>query len=910
MAIKSKNTLKTYFETADIPTEQQFADLIDSFWHFTDDGVSIQSFTTDPSGNIVITLSDERIITIKQLRPNIDYIAKTGGDFTGRVQVINRKDFTGVYMGTDGEFNTSHKNPFGTYKGFSVTPFNDGSGRINYQFRGVPKENGSGDQLLQLGVYQDTKTIKNEVSSMQMFQPNSLFVIGGWLGAHGTSEGYKEGDKFRVINGNAEIDGELRVKSIRSSGPILENGVPLATQPWVNNLFVGTGPNTKAKDSDKLDGIDSTGFVRKGIDANQAWNGQYLIFNYTDAGNVDAISYNDTDNSFHFNADTAKTNTAANANVNAGEFRIKNINTRLRKGTNNSLQIKTNHGYVDIGPQNTSHVHFQTDRKSFYFDKKILVNGDIGIYNKDTYMRKSDGAIFENGVRVATQNWVNNLFIGTGSNTKAKDSDKLDGIDSTGFARQYAIPSKTVNKGWYTIAINPGNRASAMFVLRDTKSSNHQTVHFYASHHYGNGNVINVLSNSKYSNGGTIRYVRIKENSTYDGAMLQVYIDADTSPVSGWILENYQISGWIARNWILDGTDPTGLPDFAKLTNIAVQIDLDKTQGILSSEEMFVKNNRVYHEGFKPTAAAVGALAVNAKATDSDKLDGLDSSAFIRSNANDTFTGVLSVGSTNSRQAGIYGIYDSKKTSHIWSIGTAYKIAANGSNFGNLYGFGYKHTNNATGGTMAGGHQVVWCENGNPRAALGSNIWTAGDIYANGNYYFGDGKRIIQFSDGWLRINPANNFGSGIYCGTGILRTDGQFQVGPNGNRFKVDSRGNTIASGNVTAYSDIRLKTDIQPIRENFLNKIDQLTPSYYKWKDESKDQTEQLGFIAQEVKEVFPEWVHQSNEHYAMSYDKMGAVLAVKGVQELHAEVKTLKEEIKELRSLIKELKNGITN
>jgi len=33
MAIKSKATLKTYFETGDFPTESQFADLIDSLRH-------------------------------------------------------------------------------------------------------------------------------------------------------------------------------------------------------------------------------------------------------------------------------------------------------------------------------------------------------------------------------------------------------------------------------------------------------------------------------------------------------------------------------------------------------------------------------------------------------------------------------------------------------------------------------------------------------------------------------------------------------------------------------------------------------------------------------------------------------------------------------------------------------------
>ena len=108
-------------------------------------------------------------------------------------------------------------------------------------------------------------------------------------------------------------------------------------------------------------------------------------------------------------------------------------------------------------------------------------------------------------------------------------------------------------------------------------------------------------------------------------------------------------------------------------------------------------------------------------------------SNYLKSNAADTFTGQLSVGSTNTRRAGIYGIYDSYKIGHIWSMGTGYMIPSNGSDFGNIYGLAYKHTNNTTGGTMAGGHQAVWATNGTPRAALGeSGIWTSGNVTHSG----------------------------------------------------------------------------------------------------------------------------------------------------------------------------------
>lgn len=50
------------------------------------------------------------------------------------------------------------------------------------------------------------------------------------------------------------------------------------------------------------------------------------------------------------------------------------------------------------------------------------------------------------------------------------------------------------------------------------------------------------------------------------------------------------------------------------------------------------------------------------------------------------------------------------------------------------------------------------------------------------------GKTALSGWDSWLRINELQHFTSGIYCGNGTLRTDGEFQVGDNGNCFKANS--------------------------------------------------------------------------------------------------------------------------
>ena len=50
------------------------------------------------------------------------------------------------------------------------------------------------------------------------------------------------------------------------------------------------------------------------------------------------------------------------------------------------------------------------------------------------------------------------------------------------------------------------------------------------------------------------------------------------------------------------------------------------------------------------------------------------------------------------------------------------------------------------------------------------------------------GRVALEGYDGWLRINNPKQFDAGIFCGDGILRTNGEFQVGANGGCFKANS--------------------------------------------------------------------------------------------------------------------------
>jgi len=80
-----------------------------------------------------------------------------------------------------------------------------------------------------------------------------------------------------------------------------------------------------------------------------------------------------------------------------------------------------------------------------------------------------------------------------------------------------------------------------------------------------------------------------------------------------------------------------------------------------------------------------------------------------------------------------------------------------------------------------------------------------------------------------------------------------QLGNGANGIIGVISAAGNLTMNGNITAYSDIRLKTNIKTI-QNALGIVSRMRGVYFDW-IESGNQS--IGLIAQEVQEVIPELV-----------------------------------------------------
>ena len=181
-----------------------------------------------------------------------------------------------------------------------------------------------------------------------------------------------------------------------------------------------------------------------------------------------------------------------------------------------------------------------------------------------------------------------------------------------------------------------------------------------------------------------------------------------------------------------------------------------------------------------------------------------------------------------------------------------------------------------------------------------------------------------------LRINAAGNviiqnnkiYGTGEYLGA-IWNSNGGNTTWTLGNspdnqvsyNLKVNGSAAKTGGGSWSDSSDGRLKKDIKTI-ENALDKINKLNPVNFEWinPEEHYNQNNISGFIAQEIKEVFPDFVNEidpigkdidivgENEKiYALTLPFKFDAYMVKSIQELSAQVQEQNQTIQNLQEQI---------
>ena len=438
-------------------------------------------------------------------------------------------------------------------------------------------------------------------------------------------------------------------------------------------------------------------------------------------------------------------------------------------------------------------------------------NGNLHIdsaANGNLYLNHySTGTIYARGNTV----W----HAGNDGSGSGLDADRVDGYEASSLINDTHTSHSADNLavGWYTIATNSGNRAIARFGLRDVASGDHQSCVFYASHHYGNNSEITILHSGRYS-GNPFRYIRIREGGTYDGAMLQVYIDDASNSVTAYLLgDNFQSSGWVLKDWVANATNPGDVSNFGALTNTAAQVDIDQVidGGMVTTGEIYAGGNttqyKVYHTGnLSPLTTSTnfggdvsgtynnivvaddshnhiisnvdglqtaldGKLSTTGKAADSEKLDGIDSTGFFKIDSDNTFTKELINSSLNQTPGAGNGVLQLQPSVNGGSTGIFFNSRVNANSDG-AYIWWYDDNNNyRKSDSSENGALVIGIQNdGAATSEDAIAIESSGDIF----------------------LNPGNDGGFGNAGGaTGPDFAEGKVYIGTAATKYEVYHTGN-----------------------------------------------------------------------------------------------------------------------
>ena len=265
----------------------------------------------------------------------------------------------------------------------------------------------------------------------------------------------------------------------------------------------------------------------------------------------------------------------------------------------------------------------------------------------------------------------------------------------------------------------------------------------------------------------------------------------------------------------------------------------------------------------------------------------------------------------------------------------SYKLAADGTTTGNLYGIAWSHPN---AGGVAGNlntHGALIMENGTFLAALSGSIRCRDDMRApiyydsndtgyysdpastnrlnfvnSNNHYIQPGYMLYSDHGGWTgEYNKIQWHSSHLYlqnAGGGYLLI---LRRGDGGERFYCDYNGNVTASGSITAYSDASLKTNVKTIT-NARELRRRLRGVTFDWIESGQHS---YGLIAQEVEKVIPELVLEtqkgtvegddSTKIKSVDYSKLVSVLIQDG-NEQDEHIEKLEARIARLEALIEKL------
>ena len=312
-------------------------------------------------------------------------------------------------------------------------------------------------------------------------------------------------------------------------------------------------------------------------------------------------------------------------------------------------------------------------------------------------------------------------------------------------------------------------------------------------------------------------------------------------------------------------------------------------------------NSNVVNFNSTPTVGGVGLVKTSdtiAQATNADTVDNLHASSFIRSDAADTATGNITLGAS---------------TKIYFGNNTAYGIGAQGHN----YRSGYFDTLESGGATDP--LELIYYVGNKVNIGPGGNKpMNAGSYQVNGTEVISSGRALGNitggtFTSGRLDFHTSNvqaptssnattgarlnlyPLGSGRDYTIGIenshmwFNTDGGYKFYQDGSiRVTFSSGGGIVSTGDVTAFSDERLKTNIKTLDGK--KALEMRGVSF------EKNGEQGSGVIAQELEKIAPELVHTSDDDMqtkSVAYGNLVGYL-IEAIKDQQKQIDELKEKL----------------
>ena len=237
-------------------------------------------------------------------------------------------------------------------------------------------------------------------------------------------------------------------------------------------------------------------------------------------------------------------------------------------------------------------------------------------------------------------------------------------------------------------------------------------------------------------------------------------------------------------------------------------------------------------------------------------------------------------------------LYHDATNSYITNKTGALKIATETSGIAVTIGHTTSETTIADNATITGTASVGGdlTLGGNIVAAAAITLDCGGDITLDA-----DGGDIV-FSDGGTAILDITNTSSDAVLNVRVQDKDFIVKGNDGGSQIAamildMSAAGAATFNNDITAFSDRRLKTDIEPIT-NALPKVMQMQGVYYK-RNDVEDAREQVGVIAQDMEAIVPEVVLTADDEMqtkSVDYGKLCAIL-IESIKELKTELNELK-------------------